>query len=112
MEFRKKEKQTANNNPNETPDSRRKNTGRTDKYSDDTPLKDFQDYQRDDKSKTARIDMKKDGKIDKQVKSIDYVKQEIKSCVENYIETFNSAQFNEWQNKLSTLIHELEKFKK
>lgn len=38
-----------------TKSSRNKDTGRTDKYSDENPLKDYEDYRRDvSKEKTAR----------------------------------------------------------
>jgi len=56
-----------------------------------------------------------DGKIKPRFigpKSIEVLKQEITSCIQNYQETFNSAELNEWENKLQTLIHELQKLKK
>ena len=111
MVFEFKEKQpTGKKSPNEN--TKRKDTGRTDEYSDETPRKDFEDYTKKNPHNYSRDDMKKDGKIDIQKRTIEMVKQESISCIQSYQESFNSAELNMWENKLSTLTHELQKFRK
>lgn len=111
MVFGHKVKQpTGKNSPNEN--TKRKDTGRTDKYSDESPRKDWEDYRKDHEKDDYRNDMKKDGKVDVQKRTILIVKQELTAHIENYIETFNSAELNMWENRLNTLTHELQKFRK
>lgn len=113
------ERKALSKTPNTQQDSGRKNTGRTDKYSDETPRKDYGDYRKDypNDNKNPRKEAKDitDGKINPKyigIKTIEVLKQEIKSVIQNYQETFNSAELNEWENKLQRLVHELQKFKK
>ncbi|UVF62302.1 hypothetical protein [Nitrososphaeria virus YSH_462411] len=110
MVFGKKDNQpNGKNSPNEN--TKRRDTGRTDKYSDQTPRKDWEEYRKDNPKDEYRKDMKEDGDIDKQKKSIEFIKQEITATIQEYMETFNSAELNEWENKLQRQIHELQKFK-
>jgi hypothetical protein len=90
--------------------SGRKNTGRTDKYSDESPKKDYDDYRKDypNDNKQPRKDAKDitDGKIKPKhlgKKSIEVRKQELTSHIQNFRETFNSAELNVWENKLNQL---------
>ena len=108
---------TGKNSPNEN--TKRRDTGRTDEFSNETPEKDFKDYKEkypDWNNKNPRKESKDitDGRIKPKYigpKTIESLKQEINSVVQNYQETFNSAELNEWENKLQRLIHELQKFK-
>ena len=45
-------------------------------------------------------------------RSIEVVQQELTSIIQNYQETFNPAEQNEWENKVQRLIHELQGFKR
>lgn len=96
-------------------DTGRKNTGRTDKYSDEDPLKDYQDYRKDfpkDKE-TARDTAKKisSGDIPPQhigPKSLEVKKQELISHVQNMPEFFlNSVVQNLYFAKLEKLMNDL-----
>jgi hypothetical protein len=95
--------------------SKRKDTGRTDKYSDETPKKDYEDYRSDypKADETARKISKDitDGKIKPRFiggKSIEVRIQELTSHIQNYQETFNNQQRKAWKNKLSDLMVQLE----
>ena len=99
----------------EQKDSGRKDTGRTDKYSDETPKKDYQDYRRDypKEAETAR-------KISKEItdgirkpqhiggKSLEVKKQELVSHIQNFKETFSNAEKKAWMNKKDELVRALE----
>ena len=64
----------------------RKDTGRTDKYSDETPLKDYQDYRKDypkENEGKARIEMKKKQRIETQQKTVEMKRQELISLIQN-----------------------------
>lgn len=96
-------------------DSGRKDTGRTDKYSDETPKKDYQDYRRDfpKEEETARKIAKEitDGVRKPQHigrKSLEVRKQELISHIQNFKETFNNADKKEWMNKKDELVRALE----
>jgi len=92
----------------------RKNTGRTDKYSDETPAKDYADYRKDNPN-----DKKEARKIAKEIsdgirkpehlgkKSFAVKKQELTSHIQNYQETFNSVEKNKWEARLSELVEAL-----
>lgn len=95
-------------------DSGRKDTGRTDKYSDETPKKDYQDYKSDyptDKEtarKEAReitLKIKAPHFIGK--KSVEAKKQELTSHIQSYQETFNNAEVKVWKNKFKELTEAL-----
>ena len=94
--------------------SGRKDTGRTDKYSDETPLKDYQDYRKDyPADDTARKISKDitDGKLKPQHigrKSIEVRKQELISHVQNYQDSFSNAEKKAWLNKKDELVRSLE----
>ena len=96
-------------------DTGRKDTGRTDKYSDETPKKDYQDYRKDypKGEETARKiakeitdDIRKPQHIGK--KTIEVKKQELISHIQNFQETFTNAEKKEWLNKKDELVRELE----
>ena len=96
-------------------DSGRKDTGRTDKYSDETPKKDYQDYRADNPaSKDAR---KKAEDITKKlaepqhlgVKSVEVRQQELISHIQNYRETFDNQSKKQWKNKMEILSAALER---
>ena len=96
-------------------DSGRKDTGRTDKYSDETPKKDYQDYRTDypKAEETARKISKDitDGNLKPQhigKKSIEVKKQELISHVQNFRETFTNAEKKAWLLKKDELVRELE----
>lgn len=96
-------------------DSGRKDIGRTDIYSDETPKKDYQDYRRDHpkEEETAR-------KISKEIsdgirkpehigrKSLEVRKQELVSHIQNFKETFSNAEKKNWMNKKDELVRALE----
>ena len=93
----------------------RKNTGRTDKYSDETPKKDYQDYRKDypKEEETARKIAKEitDGVRKPQhigVKSTEVKKQELISHIQNFQETFTNAEKKEWLHKKDELVRALE----
>ena len=95
--------------------SGRKDTGRQDKYSDETPKKDYQDYRTDypKAEETARKIAKDitDGKRKPEhigVKSREVQKQELISHIQNYRETFNNQEKKAWKIKLSGLMEALE----
>lgn len=95
--------------------SARKDTGRSDKYSDETPKKDYADYRRDypKEEETAR-------KISKEItdgvrkpqhiggKSLEVRKQELVSHIQNFQETFNNADKKAWMNRKDELVRALE----
>ena len=61
--------------------------------------------------KTPREQMRTEGKItDPKIRTKEIVQQELTSKVQNYQETFNSAEQNNWENEISTLIEELKNF--
>ncbi|HSA75483.1 MAG TPA: hypothetical protein VLE21_04775 [Candidatus Nitrosocosmicus sp.] len=98
----------------EQKDSGRRNTGRTDKYSDESPKKDYQDYRKDypKENETAR-------KISKDItngiikprfigpKSVQVRRQELIAHLNQYQETFNSVEDNEWLSKANDLLNKL-----
>ena len=95
--------------------SGRKDTGRTDKYSDETPKKDYQDYRTDypKAEETARKISKDitDGKLKPQhigSKSFLIRKQELISHIQNFKETFSNAEKKEWIYKRDELMRNLE----
>lgn len=95
--------------------SGRKDTGRTDKYSDETPEKDFKDYRKDypNDNKEPRKEAKDitDGKTKPHFigrKSKEVQKQELISHIQNYQETFNNAETKVWKNRLKELMEKLE----
>ena len=99
----------------EQKDSGRKYTGRTDKYSDETPRKDYQDYRSDypKEQETARKISKDitDGVIKPQHignKSIEVRKQELISHVQNFKETFSNQEKKAWIYKKDELVRSLE----
>jgi len=80
----------------------RKDTGRTDKYSDETPLKDYQDYRKDypkeDEGK-ARKEMAANGRIETQKKTVEMLKQELISKIQNHPNAYgNSVEQNLYAN--------------
>ena len=99
----------------EQKDSGRKDTGRVDKYSDETPRKDYQDYRSDypKAEETARKISKDitDGKLKPQHigrKSIEVRKQELVSHIQNFKETFTNQEKKAWMNKKDELVRALE----
>ena len=94
--------------------SGRADTGRTDKYSDEDPKKDYQDY-RTDYPKGSEDARKQAEDISKKlkaphhigVKSPEVKKQELISHIQNYQETFNWEQKKEWRNRLNELRDQL-----
>lgn len=90
--------------------SGRKDTGRTDKYSDETPLKDYQDYRNDYplKDENAR-EIARDITLKKRPvqfigkKSLEVRKQELVSHIQSYQETFSHQAKKAWINKLKEL---------
>jgi hypothetical protein len=97
-----------------TVQNNRKDTGRTDKYSDETPRKDYQDYRSDyPKDETARKISKDitEGKLKPQhigVKSLEVRKQELVSHIQNFKETFTNAEKKAWMYKKDELVRKLE----
>lgn len=96
-------------------DTGRKDTGRTDKYSDESPKKDYQDYRSDypKAEETARKISKdiSDGKLKPQhigKKSMEVRKQELISHVQNFRETFTNAEKKDWLGKKDELVRQLE----
>ena len=94
--------------------SGRKDTGRTDKYSDETPEKDFKDYRKDypNDNKEPRKEAKDitDGKTKPHFigrKSKEVQKQELTSHIQNFRETFNSVEFNIWKSRAEHLLNQL-----
>ena len=99
----------------EQKDSGRKDTGRTDKYSDETPRKDYQDYRTDypKAEETARKISKDitDGKLKPQFigrKSLEVKKQELISHIQNFKEIFSNAEKKAWNGKRDELVRQLE----
>lgn len=96
-------------------DSGRKNTGRTDQYSNETPKKDYQDFKRNypKEEETSR-------KISKEIsdgvknphnigrKSLELRKQELISHIQSFQEAFNNAEKKNWMNKKDELVRALE----
>lgn len=83
--------------------SGRKDTGRTDEFSDESPRKDYEDYRKKYSKDTAREDMKEDKKIDKQIKSKELCWQELQAHKEAFQETFSSEESNKYYKKLKEL---------
>ena len=99
----------------EQKDSGRKDTGRVDKYSDETPRKDYQDYRSDyPKAEETARKIAKDislGKIPPRHvgnKSIEVRKQELISHIQNFKETFSNAEKKAWNGKRDELVRALE----
>ena len=101
--------------------STQKDSGRSlkghsgDKYSDETPKKDYQDYRSDypKSEETARKISKdiSDGVLKPQhigKKSIEVKKQELISHIQNFRETFTNAEKKAWLGKKDELVRELE----
>ena len=88
--------------------SGRKDTGRTDKYSDETPLKDYQDYRNDNPVDDSR---KQASYISKGIvrphfiggKTLQVKKQELTAHIQIYQETFSKYEKREWLSKLGEL---------
>ena len=96
-------------------ESKRKDTGRTDKYSNETPRKDFKDYRNDypKSGEDARAKMLATTRkvySPQQVngKTIEMRKQELTSHIQNYQETFSNQESKAWKNILRELLEELE----
>lgn len=90
--------------------SARKDIGRTDKYSDETPKKDYKDYKADyptpsptprEISKEITLKTRKPEFIGP--KSTEAKKQELISHIQNFQETFNNAERKAWKIKLKEL---------
>jgi|21_taG_2_1085346.scaffolds.fasta_scaffold08854_2 hypothetical protein len=63
------------------------------------------------KKTTPREQMRTEKKIsDPKYRTKEIVQQELTSKIQNYQETFNSAEQNNWENEVSTLIEELKSF--
>lgn len=95
--------------------SGRKDTGRTDKYSDETPLKDYQDYRRDypKDSETARVIAKEISERLRKPqhiggKSLEVKKQELVSHIQSFQETFTHQEKKAWMNRKDELVRALE----
>ena len=96
-------------------ESKRKDTGRTDKYSNETPRKDFKDY-RTDYPKAGEDARVKAEAITKKVHSPQYIggrtpevkKQSLISHIQNYQETFNNQESKAWKNILRELLEDLD----
>lgn len=96
-------------------ESKRKDTGRTDKYSNETPRKDFKDYRTDypKEGEDARV---KAVAISTKVWAPQYIggrtpevkKQELISHIQNYQETFNNQESKAWKNILRGLLEDME----
>lgn len=96
-------------------ESKRKDTGREDKYSNETPRKDFKDYRTDypKEGEDARV---KAAAITKKIQSPQYIggktpeakKQSLISHIQNYQETFNNQESKAWKNILRELLEDME----
>src|SRR3990167_4249003 len=93
----------------------RKDTGRADKYSNETPIQDYQDYRSDypKAEETARKISKDitDGKLKPQhigKKSLEVKKQELISHIQNFKDTFSNAEKKAWNGKRDELVRQLE----
>lgn len=86
--------------------TKRKNTGRTDKYSDESTRKDYADFRKDHPKDEFRKDMKEDGDIDKQNKSVEFLKQEIIAHYQTFQETWIPSRKRRWELKLEQLEKE------
>ena len=91
--------------------SGRKDTGRTDKYSDETPEKDYADYRKDypnDNKEPRNISKDiSDGRIPPRFigpKSFEAKRQELISHIQNFKETFSNAEKKIWVSKYSELL--------
>lgn len=90
---------------------KRRDTGRRDEFSDESPLKDYKDYRK----KHPRI---KQARTSKQNKDFSYkgkrtksiIQQELISHIQNFQETYNAVELNMWDNKYYTLSEELRQF--
>lgn len=93
--------------------SGRKDTGRKDKYSDESPKKDFEDYRNDNPAKKEAREI--EIKIDKKQAPYQYVgyksteskKQELISHIQSFQETFSNAENKVWKNKFKELYEAL-----
>lgn len=86
-----------------------------DKYSDESPSKDYKDYRADypKESETGRKEAKEITDNIKRPyfigkKNKDVAKQELISHIQNYQETFNNAMTKAWKVKLAELMVKLE----
>jgi len=93
--------------------SGRKDTGRTDKYSDETPKKDFEDYRKDypkENEGKARKEMEKHKRIETQRKTIEMKRQELISLIQNSPSSFaDSVHQNIYHNITLEKLEELYK---
>jgi hypothetical protein len=99
---------------NEDKSSGRKDTGKEDKYSNETPEKDYADYTKDYPN-----DNKEPRKIAKDItdgvikprhigsRSLEVKKQELIAHIQSYQETFNNQQSKAWKNKFKELTEAL-----
>jgi hypothetical protein len=72
--------------------SARRNTGRTDKYSEGTPREAYKKYREDNPAKkTARAEMAKNGRIETQKKTAEVKKQELISLIQNSPGAFGNS---------------------
>ncbi len=99
---------------NEDGSSARKDTGRTDKYSDENPSKDYKDYRADypnDKKEPRKIEhditIKKRDPVFVGPKSVEVRKQELIAHIQNYQETFDNQQTKAWKIKFKELTEAL-----
>lgn len=95
-------------------DSGRKDTGRSDKYSDETPRKDYADYRKDypnDNKEPRKIAEEITLKIRKPqhigAKSPEVKKQELIAHIQNFRETFNNQESKAWKQKFRELTEAL-----
>ena len=96
-------------------ESKRKDTGRTDKYSNETPRKDYGDY-RNDYPKAGEDARVRAEAITKKVHSPQHIggrtpevkKQSLISHIQNYQETFNNQESKAWKNILRELLEDLD----
>lgn len=93
--------------------SGRKDTGRTDKYSDENPKKDYQDFRADnpgerkERKEAEEITLKIRSPQPLGKKSVELKKQELVSHIQNYQETFNNQMNKAWKTKLRELLEAL-----
>ena len=94
--------------------SGRKETGRTDKYSDETPKKDYADYRVDfpNDNKAPRKQAKDiSDRVNKEHfiggKSLTARKQELTSHIQNFQESFNNQESKLWKIRFRELYEAL-----
>lgn len=89
----------------------RKDTGRTDEFSDESPAKDYADYiakHGDGSKKNARANASFDDPAKHHgEKSVKVKTRELQGHIEQFEETFNQFELNEWDNKLQILTEAL-----